>query len=85
MPDRVWVGRKPPDDSYLFDLLSDYNLTTAIHNLWPNLERILLATQRNCARGSKPAICEAVDEVFRDLKMFADQGKLDLDYIKSLA
>lgn len=69
---------------YLAELLQDHKLTIAIHNLWNDLERILLATQRDVAVENKTAVCEAVDRVLTDLKMFADQGKLDLEYIKQI-
>jgi hypothetical protein len=75
---------------YLSELLEDYQLTTDIFQLWPKLERILLATQRGVARitreeGKSPEevgrMCESVDQIINVLQMFAAQGKLDMDII----
>lgn len=82
-PKREWVSYET--SRYLAELLQDYKLTTDVYKLWEKLERILLATQRNTAKdATKAAVCEAIDLVLTDLKMFADQGKLDLEYIKTL-
>lgn len=79
--ERKWVDYST--SRYLADLLKDSRRTTAIHAIWDDLESILLATQRNLADEERPAACVALKAALQDLKMFADQGKLDLEYIKN--
>lgn len=78
--ERAWV-KEFDTNFYLADLLKDYHLTTAISDLWPQLEKIILATQRETAN---PATCEAVSLLLHNLQMFAKQGDLDKEYIKKL-
>lgn len=78
-PERKWVDYETP--RYLAELLRDYKDNIAIHKLWEKLERILMATQWEI---DDPAVCKAVKILANNLKMFADQGKLDLEYIKTL-
>jgi hypothetical protein len=88
------TGRKMIDSEnvpvYLAELLEDFQLTTDIFQLWPKLEKILLATQRGVARittneGKSPdevgRMCLATDQIINVFQMFAAQGKLDMEDI----
>lgn len=78
-PERKWVSYETT--RYLADLLQDYNLTTGILTHWEGLERIMLATQWE---EEDPNVSKAMKKIMTNIKMFADQGKLDLEYIKKI-
>lgn len=77
--EKKWVSYET--SRYLAELLRNERTTIGISQLWPDLERILLDTQRE---ENDPAVCKAVGLVLHNIKMFADQGKLDTEYLKTL-
>lgn len=71
---------------YLDFLIKDANLTIEIHKLWPDLERLILATQRGMVEADENAIggVKACGEILNIFQLFSEKGKRDLEALKKL-